>query len=443
MSSDPLLIAVAIALVLVNAFFVAAEFAMVRVRATRMAPLAEQGNWRARAVVAAQGRLDAFLSATQLGITLTSLGLGWIGEPAFAHLLSGVFAALGVASPRVIHNTSVAVAFALITLLHIVIGELAPKSYAIRATDRVALWVALPMRVFQLVFRPALWLLDKASEGTLRLLGVRSDTSELAHSEEELRMLLAESHRVGELSETKRELLENVIDYTERTARHIMVPRADIAYLSLARDLDENLAVVTQAAATRFPLCSSDIDHVIGMIHVKDLFNRRAELRSSDDLQKVRREILFVPETRPLDALQKDFQQRRTHMAIVVDEYGGTSGLVTLEDVIEEIVGEIQDEFDRETPRVEETPAGLVFDGLTVVDDVADRLGVKLETTADVSTLGGFITAQMGRIPRQGDRIAVEGYDLSVIEVRGRRVTRVLAARRSEDRAEVAGRGGG
>jgi CBS domain containing-hemolysin-like protein len=442
MSSDPLLIAVAIALVLVNAFFVAAEFAMVRVRATRMAPLAEQGNWRARAVVVAQRRLDAFLSATQLGITLTSLGLGWIGEPAFANLLSGVFVALGVESPRVIHNTSVAVAFALITLLHIVIGELAPKSYAIRATERVALWVALPMRIFQIVFRPALWLLDKASEGTLRLLGVRSDTSELAHSEEELRMLLAESHRVGQLSESKRELLENVIDYTERTARHVMVPRADIAYLSLARELEENLAVVTQAAATRFPLCSTDIDHVIGMVHVKDLFNRRADLRSSDDLQKARREILFVPETRPLDALQKDFQQRRTHMAIVVDEYGGTSGLVTLEDVIEEIVGEIQDEFDRETPRVEETPAGLVFDGLTVVDDVADRLGVKLATTADVSTLGGFITAQMGRIPRQGDRVAVEGYDLSVVEVRGRRVTRVLAVRRPEDRVEAAGRGG-
>jgi CBS domain containing-hemolysin-like protein len=426
----------------VNAFFVAAEFAMVRVRATRMAPLAEQGNWRARAVVVAQRRLDAFLSATQLGITLTSLGLGWIGEPAFANLLSGVFVALGVESPRVIHNTSVAVAFALITLLHIVIGELAPKSYAIRATERVALWVALPMRIFQIVFRPALWLLDKASEGTLRLLGVRSDTSELAHSEEELRMLLAESHRVGQLSESKRELLENVIDYTERTARHVMVPRADIAYLSLARELEENLAVVTQAAATRFPLCSTDIDHVIGMVHVKDLFNRRADLRSSDDLQKARREILFVPETRPLDALQKDFQQRRTHMAIVVDEYGGTSGLVTLEDVIEEIVGEIQDEFDRETPRVEETPAGLVFDGLTVVDDVADRLGVKLATTADVSTLGGFITAQMGRIPRQGDRVAVEGYDLSVVEVRGRRVTRVLAVRRPEDRVEAAGRGG-
>src|SRR5581483_3267364 len=231
----------------------------------------------------------------------------------------------------------------------IVVGELAPKSYAIRFTERVALWVALPMRIFQFLFAPALWLLYRASKGTLRLLGVTAETSgDLAHSEDELRLLLAESHRVGELSGTKRELLENVIDYTERTARHVMVPRADIAYLSLAQPLEENLAVVTQAAFTRFPLASTDIDHVIGMVHVKDLFNRRDQLRSSEDLTALKREILFVPETRPLDALQKDFQQRRTHIAIVVDEYGGTSGLVTLEDVLEEIVGEIQDEFDRE-----------------------------------------------------------------------------------------------
>src|SRR5207253_2221384 len=254
MVSDPLLVALALALVVVNAFFVAAEFAMVRVRATRVATLAAEGHWQARILAALQRRLDVFLSATQLGITLSSLGLGWIGEPAFAHLLVPLFAALGIESERVIENTSIAVAFATITVLHI---------------------------------------------------------------------LLAESHRVGVLSGAKRELLENVIDYTERTARHVMVPRADIAYLSLARSLEENLAVVTQTAATRYPLAATDVDHVVGMVHVKDLFNRRDQLRSSEDLAALKREILFVPDTRPLDALQKDFQQRRTHMAIVVDEYGG------------------------------------------------------------------------------------------------------------------------
>jgi CBS domain containing-hemolysin-like protein len=443
MAAHPFLLAFALGLVLLNAFFVAAEFAMVKVRATRIAQLAEAGNVRARAAAAAQRRLDAFLSATQLGITLSSLGLGWVGEPAFAHLLHPVFEALGIGSPRVIRNTSVAVAFALITVLHIVVGELAPKSYAIRATERVALWVALPMRAFQFVFRPALWLLDRASEATLRLVGVTAETSgDLAHSEEELRILLAESHRHGALSGTKRELLENVIDYTERTARHVMIPRGDIAYLSLARSLEENLSVITQSVHTRFPLATSDVDQVVGMIHVKDLFNRRDALRSSEDLAVMRREILFVPETRPLDALQRDFQQRRTHMAIVVDEYGGTAGLVTLEDVIEEIVGEIQDEFDREPPSVQETPEGLVFDGLSLIGDVGERLGVALPETGDMSTLGGLITARIGRIPKAGDAVSVAGRDLRVLEVRGRRVTKVLAPHRSARPAEAGSPGG-
>src|SRR5436309_1515571 len=242
MVPDPLLVALALGLVVVNAFFVAAEFAMVRVRATRVEALAAEGHWQARLAATLHRRLDVFLSATQLGITLTSLGLGWIGEPAFAHPLAPVFAALGIESARVIENTSIAVAFATITFLHIVVGELAPKSFAIRFTERVALLTAPPMRLFQILFAPALWLLHRASKATLSVLGVSAETSgDLAHSEDELRILLAESHRVGALSGAKRQLLENVIDYTERTARHVMVPRADIAYLSLARSLEENL----------------------------------------------------------------------------------------------------------------------------------------------------------------------------------------------------------
>ena len=427
MSADPFLIAVAIGLVLLNAVFVAAEFSLIRVRSTRISELVAEGDWRARAVQLAQEHLDAFLSATQLGITLTSLGLGWVGEPAFAHMLAPVFEGMGIASPVVVRNVSVAIAFALITFLHIVVGELAPKSYAIRAGERVALWLAWPMRVFQLLFAPALWFLARSSSGILRLLGVRADTTELAHSEQELRLLLAESHRLGEITAEKRKLLENIIDYTDRTAKHVMIPRADIAYLSLARSLDENLAVISQTSHTRFPLGTLDIDHVVGMIHVKDLFLRRAELRTSEDLLPLKREILFVPETRSLDALQRDFQQRRTHMAIVVDEYGGTAGLITLEDVIEEIVGDIQDEFDREPPRVQETPQGLVFDGLTLIEDAADRLAVTFPASPEVSTLGGFVTERLGKIPRQGDRVTIPGLDLTVVEMRGRRVTKILA----------------
>ena len=245
-------------------------------------------------------------------------------------------------------------------------------------------------------------------------------------------MLLAESHRVGTLSGEKRELLENIIDYTERTARHAMIPRGDVVYLSLARSLEENFRVIGQTTHTRFPLGTVDIDHVAGMIHVKDLFLRRDRLKSSEDLVELKRDILFVPESRPLDALLREFQQRRTHMAIVVDEYGGTAGMITLEDVIEEIVGEIQDEFDREPPKVEETPDGLVFDGLTVLDDVWEKLGIEVDEASDVSTLGGFVTERLGRIPRIGDRAAINGYDLRVLEMKGRRVSKVLAARRPD-----------
>jgi CBS domain containing-hemolysin-like protein len=439
MLADPLLIAVAVGLVLLNAAFVAAEFSMVRVRATRIAELAREGDWRARAVQAAQQRMDGFLSATQLGITLSSLGLGWIGEPAFAHLLSPLFSALGITSPAVVRNVSVAVAFATITFLHIVVGELAPKSYAFRFTEAVALWTALPMRAFQLVFAPVLWLLSRAAGGTLALLGIQEGGSgELPHSEEELRLVVAESHRLGELTEEKRELLENVIDYTARTARDVMIPRADVAYLSLARSLDENLAVISQTSHTRFPLGTLDFDHVVGMIHVKDLFLRRDQVRTSEDLLPLKREILFVPETRPLDALQRDFQQRRTHMAVVVDEYGGAAGLITLEDVIEEIIGDIQDEFDREPPQVQETPEGLVFDGLTLIDDVAARLGVEVPATAEVSTLGGLVTERLGKIPRPGDRVILSDFQLIVREMRGRRVTKVLATRRAPAAAAAA-----
>jgi len=438
MAGDTLYILLAVLLVLVNAFFVAAEFAMVKVRQTRIETLAEEGNWQARAVLAIHQHIDTFLSASQLGVTLSSLGLGWVGEPAFAHLFAGVFTSVGLESPP--HWLGATVAFLCITALHIIVGELAPKTYAIRATERVALLVALPMRAFMFVFRPALWALARAANAILRLLGVRAESTELAHSEEELRMLLVESHRTGVLSGEKRELLENVIDYTERTAKHVMVPRADIAYLSLTRTLDENLAVVTQSAHTRFPLAATDIDHVVGMVHVKDLFNRREQLESSEDLSAVKREILFVPESRPLDALQRDFQQRRTHMAIVVDEYGGTSGLVTLENVIEELVGEIQDEFDREPPSVQDTPEGLVFDGLTLIDDAADRLGIELPEPPDVSTLGGLVASQVGRIPRVGDRVTIAGREFAVVEMRGRRVTKVLAGRPAAPRGEARAR---
>ncbi len=424
------MIAVAIGLVLLNAFFTAAELSMARVRNTRMEELTQEGDWRAEAVRRHQERLQYFLSATQLGITLASLGLGWVGEPAFAHLVSPVLDVVGITSETVLHNVSAAFAFLLITFLHILVGELVPKAYAIRATEQVALWTAMPVRIFQILMKPALWVLDRTATLVLRWLHVDVQSTAEAHSEEELKMLLAESHRVGTLSGDKRELLENIIDYTERTARHAMIPRGDVVYLSLARSLEENLVLIDQTKHTRFPLGTIDVDHVVGMIHVKDLFLRRDKLRTSEDLVEIKREILFVPESRPLDALLREFQQSRAHMAVVVDEYGGTGGMNPPEAVIGGTVGESQDEFDREPPKVQETPEGLVFDGLSILDDVWEKLGIEVEGSTDVSTLGGFVTERLGRIPRPSDRVVADGHEFRVLEMKGRRVSKVLVVRR-------------
>jgi CBS domain containing-hemolysin-like protein len=412
-------------LVFLNAFFVAAEFAIVKVRSTRVQELVREG---VRGSMAAQGaiqNLDAYLSATQLGITLASLGLGWIGEPAFAGLLTPILAAIGIWSANVVHSIALAIAFAAITFLHIVLGELAPKSLAIRRPEDVSLLVSPPLQLFYRIFYPALWFLNASSSLILRLLYIApASESELAHSEEELRLLLAESHRTGTLSASKRKLLENVFDYTRRSAKHIMVPRAEIVYLSLARPVAENLDTIRQSQHTRYPLCDADIDHVVGMIHSKDLFQPMG-VQHPADLLKLKRDILFVPESRPLELLQRDFQQRRVHMAIVVDEYGGTSGLVTLEDILEEIVGEIQDEFDTETPRMEATADGYVVDGLVLLDEIAERLGVEIPEH-ESATLGGFVIARLGRIARIGDTVDLNGYQAKVVEMKGRRVSKLL-----------------
>jgi CBS domain containing-hemolysin-like protein len=413
-------------LVFLNAFFVAAEFAIVKVRSTRVQELVREG---ARGSVAAQNaiqNLDAYLSATQLGITLSSLGLGWIGEPAFASLVTPLLGAVGVWSEKVVHSISLTIAFALITFLHIVLGELAPKSLAIRRPEEMSLLVAPPLRLFYRVFYPALWFLNASSSFFLRMLYIApASESELGHSEGELRLLLAESHRIGTLSASKRKLLENVFDYTRRAAKHIMVPRADIIFLSLLHPLAQNLETIRQTQHTRYPLCSDDIDHVVGMIHAKDLFQPVEGLHDANDLLRLKRDILFVPESRPLELLQRDFQQRRVHMAIVVDEYGGTSGLVTLEDILEEIVGEIQDEFDTEGPRMESTPDGYVVDGLVLLEEIVSRLGIAVPEH-ESSTLGGFVIARLGRMARIGDLVTLDGYTAKVIEMKGRRVSKLL-----------------
>ena len=312
--------------------------------------------------------------------------------------------------------------------MHIVLGELAPKLLAIQRTEGIALAVALPLQVLRIVFYPALWLLNASSNALLRLVGLGIEGREgLVHSEEELRIILAESARMGAVSGPKRRLLENVFNYSGKTAKEVMLPRAEIAYVSLARTWPENLQIIRSTHHTRYPLCTLGLDHVVGMVHIKDIFDEGADITSSEDLLKKKREILFVPESCTAEELQRQFQQKRMHMAVVVDEYGGTAGLVTLEDLLEELVGEIQDEFDRESPKIQKTAEGQILDGLLQVAEVNAKLGLGLEES-DARTVGGYITEELGRIARVGDRVTVNGREMRVVEMKGRRVAKVLVA---------------
>jgi CBS domain containing-hemolysin-like protein len=406
-------------LVFVNGFFVAAEFALVKVRSTQLEPHVEQGDKRARTARHMVTHLDAYLSATQLGITLASLGLGWIGEPAFAWLLEPLISRIPGASPAMLHTISLTTAFMVITILHIVLGELAPKSIAIRKPEPTSLWVALPLFAFYKITYPAIWILNHAANAILKLIGIEPVTEEeSSHDEAEIRRLLA-SAKGAELSEQKRDLLDNVFELSHRTARQAMVPRADVVFLSTTASMEENLAIARASGHTRFPLCEDDHDHVVGLIHIKDVFRSDPPPKS---LESLRREISFVPETMRLDRLLRRMRAEHSHLVAVIDEYGGISGIVTMENVIEEIVGEIQDEFDREPPELVQTAESVYeISGLMLVQDVEDELGIEF-SDRDEDTIGGVVLSELGRRPREGDKLEVPPLHLEVLEIDGNRV---------------------
>lgn len=406
-------------LVALNGFFVAAEFALAKVRPTQIEPLVAEGKTRARLAAHMVRHLDAYLSATQLGITLASIALGWVGEPAFAWMLEPLLTKLPGASPALIHSISLTTAFALVSVLHIVFGELVPKSIAIRMPAGTTLWTAIPLYGFYWAMFPAIWLLNHTANGILRLVGLQPvGEHEIAHSEEELRILLASSN-AAQLAEAKRELLSGVFELSDRVARQVMVPRADVVYLSTSRSLDENLQLARESGHTRFPLCEGELDHIVGLVHIKDLF-RAGEI--PDDLRRIARPVPFVPETTPLDKLLARMRAERLHLAAVVDEYGGVAGIVTLENVIEEIVGPIQDEFDAEKPELVPKGEGVYqVSGSMLVLDLEDELGLEV-SDRDEDTIGGVVLSEIGRRPRVGDRAELGPLRLEVLEVQGSRI---------------------
>lgn len=414
-----ILIAVSLLLVLVNGFFVAAEFAIVRTRATRLEELIAQGHSSARTAQKLHSEMDRALSGTQLGITLASLGLGWLGEPAFAHLIEPLIQ-IGPWSTIVVHTISATTAFLFITLLHIVFGELVPKTISIRKSERVLLWVASPMRLFCRLAYPLILLLDKAAALILRAIGTAPQSVHSAsHSEEELRLILADSRRSGLITHDQQQLVESVFDLADRSARQVMVPRTDIVFLRAGKPYQENLRIARETQHTRYPLCEEDIDHVIGIVNVKDLLFRRDGL----DLRTIRREILFVPEMKSVRELLREFQRTHLHMAVVVDEYGSTAGLVSLEDIVEELIGEIQDEFDRESPKFQKIGEETYrVAGNLLLEELEEKLGTEIEDQ-DNDTVAGHVMALLGRPARTGDTVMIGSHRLTVTRTKRFRIT--------------------
>jgi CBS domain containing-hemolysin-like protein len=418
-------------LVFINGFFVAAEFALVKVRTAQIDQLAEEGLWAAKVTQKVLNHLDVYLSASQLGITVASLALGQAIESTIQPAVHQLLQAWKLPEMRwVVSGVTITlvpiIALSFVTFLHMALGEQAPKSLAIRSAKSIALWTAPVLVAFCWIFWPLIWALNSSSNLTLKLLGLgQTDHSELAHTEEELRHIVAESVAGGHLSRNERVMIENVLNLEEKTARRVMVPRPDIVYLSLARPLEDNLRVARQAGHTRFPLCEDDLTHVIGMIHVKDLFRASGSNGGRPDLRKLAREVPFLPETLHLDDLLIEFQRNRVHLAMLLDEYGGVVGMISLENVLEELVGPIQDEFDRETPQVIALGDGSYdVEAACPLDVMADAVGLMLPET-DAQTAGGLVLELLGRMGRLGDTVSLGDRQLVITQADPTRIRRL------------------
>ena len=420
-------------LVFLNGFFVAAEFALVKIPDSQLDPLIAKGNRRAKIARQVLENLDASLSACQLGITLASLALGWVGEPVFAALLRPLLDLVGMESERFRHWTSIAVGFSALTFLHIVAGEQAPKWLAIQRPLPTSLWVVQPLQLFHRISYPFIWVLNHASLWLLGRLGLEAvSESEMAHSDDELRLLFAEAQKHRGTSALGRTIVMNALDLRHRVAREVMRPRSEIVGLSTDLNLGQCIELADKTRFSRFPLCEEgDLDRTLGVVHIKDLYSLRTQEGTGWELKKVVRKIVYIPETARLETLLQIFLERKLHLAIVVDEYGGTVGMVTLENILEELVGQIQDEFDVEKPLVVQLGANTwEIQGLLPLHDLSDLVGEVVEGD-EVTTTSGWITQKLGGFPRRGDVVRLGTYDLQVEDADGRLVSRLTLKKRS------------
>ena len=422
----------ALVLIALNGFFVAAEFALVRVRDTRIAQLEQEGSARAGSVRDALHDLDAYLSVCQVGITIASLALGWVGEPAVSALIRPGLEALGIANESLIELISVVLGFAVITYAHLVFGEQAPKYFSIQRAEGTSLWISRPLRIFMILFKPMVWLVNASTNFILRPWGIRLGEEEEVHSEEELRIMITSSTSSGVLDPQERDYLNNVFDFGETVAREVMVPRPDIEALPYEEPLQELVDRAAFGRYTRYPVYEGDLDHVLGAVHVKDLFRAAMEASEHFDLRSLIRECLVVPENKRIEDILQEFQLRKLQMAIVIDEWGSVEGLVTIEDILEEIVGEIQDEFDEDEASIEPVSENtFAIDGRIPITEVNEYFDLDLPNE-DFDTIGGYVLGSLGRPPEPGDIIEADGVTLHVKSVDGPRVSMLTLDRGDE-----------
>jgi CBS domain containing-hemolysin-like protein len=417
-------LAIALALVAANAFFVASEFAIVKIRPTRLSELAGEGRRGAKTALAISHRLDAYLSANQLGITLASLALGWLGERAFADLLEPL-----LGSTEMAVTLAVTLSFVAITFLHTVVGELAPKSLAIQRTELVALWTAVPLRAFYLAAFPIIWFLNNSSALLLRFVGLRpASEAEMVHSPDELRLIL--QHVT--LEPSARRLIDRVFDYTHRLARHVMTLRNDVVVLQASKGFDVGVQVAIAAQYTRYPLLD-DEERVIGYVHLKDLFAALAQ-GARPSLRSIARQPVVVRDDTSLEDIRREIQRRGVHLVIITDAEGAFGGILTLEDLVEEFVGEIRDEQDQgeQPPLVRRDDGGFEVDGRLTLDVVHRELGFGFPD-GTIETLGGYVMDRLGRVARVGDTVIIEGFRLTVVGVKDKRIVRLRGDRVSAD----------
>ncbi|MCT8977183.1 hemolysin family protein [Clostridium sp. CX1] len=418
-------------LVFMNGFFVAAEFSVVKVRKSRIETLVLEGNKSAKHTLKVVNDLNSYLSACQLGITLASLGLGWVGEPAIAKSLEPLFKLFNL-SEVTMHSISFIIAFTIITAFHIVLGELVPKSLAIISAEKISMYTAQPLILFYKLTYPVMWAFNHSTNAILKLFGLSIvDEHEAAHTDEEIKLLVEDSYKHGLIDKTELTFVDNIFDFSETTVKDIMIPRTDMACVFIEDSFDEIIAYTLEEQLTRYPVCRESKDNVIGFIHIKDLYKQKIE-GNTENIKDIIREAKFVPESLSISELFKVFQREKVQMAIIVDEYGGTAGLLTIEDILEEIVGEIQDEFDEESEEIIRNKEGnYIVDGKVLIEDINDLLEPAIEAE-NIDTIGGWIYSQLKSYPQINDKIHYEGYEFIILKCDKKRINKVLIKKSPE-----------